>query len=125
MCLYYNIIQRLDSLYEDNPNKYWTLVKEIKDYWIQSEEQPPKISSEIWVNHFSTLFSIKEEFKRRNLSFEHCLPEKENVKSFTDLDFKIIKKEIHTGFKKSSVLDLYLMTNEMIKCGQTTYARFK
>jgi len=41
-----------------------------------------------------------EEFKSRNLSFEHCLHEKENVKSFTDLDFKIIKKEIHTAIKK-------------------------
>jgi len=100
MCLYYNIIQKLDSLYENNPNEYWTLVKEIKDDWIQSEEQPQKISSERCVNHFSTLFSIKEEFKSRNLSFEHCLHEKENVKSFTDLDFKIIKKEIHTAIIK-------------------------
>jgi hypothetical protein len=115
-----SLITKLDNLYDNNPAEYWSLVKDLKEEG-QEDDPAGKISSDVWVKHFTNLFNVKEDFQALDRKYQNLLHNIENKKSFTELDFRISEKEICKSInvlknKKSAGLDS--ITNEMIKAGQ-------
>jgi hypothetical protein len=118
------IMNKLDTLHDNNPNAYWKLLKDLRAEQ-QSQDQSMKISGEQWVNHFSTLFSVDKKFSTQNKYFEDPLAKSEKShQTFTPLDFAIKDKEIMDAIKhlknnKSAGLDG--IRNEMLKNQCTVY----
>ena len=115
-----SIITRLDSMLESNPSEYWELVNELKNEG-QKNDPSDKIQSEVWIKHFTNLFSVRENFKHLDAKYASMLKDAEKIKSFSNLDFVITEKEITKTIsslknKKSSGLDS--ITNEMLKASQ-------
>jgi hypothetical protein len=105
-------MQRLDSLYEINPNENWTLVKEIKEDCTQSEDQFQKLSLDRWVKHFSTPFSKNEEFKSRNLFLNNVCMKKRVLGHLLIWILKPPKRKKSIAIKKLK----NKKSSEMFKC---------
>ena len=54
-----DILEKLDNLSKNDPSEYWELVKELKDE-DNNEDPSSKISPDVWISHFSNLFSVKK-----------------------------------------------------------------
>ena len=116
------IIEKLDNLHNTDPSEYWKLVKELKDDENNDNDPSDKIAPDKWIDHFTSLFSVKQEFKRQNEIYTDLQREAEINKTFCELDFKITTKEVSAAIsklknKKSCGLDG--IKNEMLKSGQT------
>ena len=111
-----SIIERLDSLYENNPKAYWSLLDKLKNP--PSQKDSDEIPEETWFNHFKNL-NTDMSTESHNTAIQNDLLELEKIKIFTELDFSIRDKEIIDAVKslknnKSSGIDSLL--NEMFKC---------
>ena len=77
---------------ENNPSEYRELVKELKDEG-QASDPADKIPADEWIKHFTTLFSVQEDFKHIDLKYTNDLQNIEKIKTFSELDFAITEKE--------------------------------
>jgi hypothetical protein len=92
-----DLINQLNNLHASHPKAYWDLVKKLKDDNINNVD---KIHPSDWLNHFQSLG------KSENFTYPQKLeevltkiPQLENVKNFTELDFRIGKVEILRAIK--------------------------
>ena len=113
------IIDKLDTLYENDPSEYWKLVKDLKED-CQESDPSSKILADTWVNHFTKLFSVKNEFKDLDSKYSEFVSRLEKVKTFSELDMRISEKEILKaigGLKNKKSAGLDFISNEMLKAG--------
>ncbi|CAG2193106.1 unnamed protein product [Mytilus edulis] len=113
-----SVMNELDNLHDNNPNKYWDLLKELsKD---NNKSSSPDIPSNTWFEYFKDL--NKSKVNTPNDNFVNNFKQMEKEKIFSELDFQINDQEIITAIctlknKKSSGFDMIL--NEMLKCSQS------
>ena len=110
------LIDKLNSLYDSNPKAYWELVKKLKN---DDKDSANKISPSDWLDHFQSLG------KQDNFNTPEVLPQLaeelanlEQIKNFTELDFKISKDEITKGIqnlKNGKTLGPDGICNELLK----------
>ena len=109
------ILDKLDSMRENNPSSYWKLLDELKNS--DKIDKSENISSSEWIKHFSAL---NEQDSIPNSDILDKLRDLEKEKVFNELDYLISEKEISSCIKdlknkKSSGCDSIL--NEMLKYG--------
>ena len=109
------ILNKLDSMCENNPSLYWKLLDELKNS--DNVNKSEAISSSDWIKHFS---SLNEQKNIPNSEVLDKLKDLEKQKVFNELDYLISEKEISKCIKelknkKSSGCDSVL--NEMLKYG--------
>jgi hypothetical protein len=92
-----DLINKLNNLHDSHPKAYWDLVKKLKD---DNSSNIDKINPSDWFKHFQSL-GKSENFTHPGKLEEVLaqIPYMENVKSFTELDFKINKTEILQAIK--------------------------
>ena len=90
------IIDDLDQMHENSPKAYWELVKKLKEKKVTESN---KISPTEWYNHFSKL-ADKNNFKRPSVLKHKDFMNEQDIKSFSELDFKIKANEITKCVKK-------------------------
>lgn len=111
-------MDELDNLHENNPNKYWNLLKDLsKD---TNKSTSPDIPCNTWFDYFKEL--NKSKINTTDNNFINRFKQLEKEKIFSELDFQINDKEVITAIytlknKKSSGFDMIL--NEMLKCSQS------
>ncbi|MCG8046148.1 MAG: reverse transcriptase domain-containing protein [Candidatus Thiodiazotropha endolucinida] len=113
------ILNKLDSMLENNPSAYWKLLDELKDD-NKNHNKGEAISSSDWLKHFS---SLNDQTITPNTDFKDKLEYLEKEKVFNELDYLLSEKEILNGIKelknkKSSGCDSIL--NEMLKYGHSS-----
>ena len=112
------MIEKLQQLHDNDPKAYWKLLEDLKsDDSVRAE---PQISSDEWTDHFSSLNEIKHKFMTRADEISNLLEQKENVKEFNELDFKITPDELHAAtvsLKNNKAVGFYSISNEMLKAG--------
>ena len=86
------IIDKLDNLHENNPNAYWSLLKEISGTNVAPSVG--NISGNEWFNYFKKLSCKSNENDKNFREIKESLMELEKEKIFTELDVKISNKEI-------------------------------
>jgi len=92
------LINKLSCLHASNPKAYWDLVKKLKG---EETNNVSKISPKEWLDHFKSL-GKRENFKTPT-ALTHTptqLCELENIKNFTELDYRITKHEITKGINE-------------------------
>ena len=115
------LIEQLDNMYENDPEAYWKLLKNLKED--TNVNDPSKsVAADDWLQHFTNLSNIKQSFLNKNEEYEKKLDSFSQFKSFTELDIRISNKEVISAIKnlknnKSSGLDG--IKNEMLKHSQT------
>lgn len=117
-----NIVNKLDTLSENNPKQYWDLVNDLKNDRNDKTSYP--VDSNVWFNHFKALHSdVDNKFEDRLKNLEILLLEKEkNYNVFNSLDNIITFKEIASAIaslKNGKAKGLDCISNEMLKSGQT------
>ena len=115
------LITQLDNMYENDPEAYWKLLKGLKE---ESNVSDPSqsIAAEDWLQHFSSLYDIKQSFANKNERFEKSLDSISHLRTFSDLDIRITNKEVLLAIRnlknnKSSGLDG--IKKEMLKHSQS------
>ena len=112
------MIEKLQQLHDNDPKAYWKLLEDLKsDDSVRAE---PQISSDEWTDHFSSLNEIKHKFMTRADEISNLLEQKENVKEFNELDFKITPDELHAAtvsLKNNKAVGFDSISNEMLKAG--------
>ena len=115
------LITQLDNMYENDPEAYWKLLKGLKE---ESNVSDPSqsVAAEDWLQHFSSLYDIKQSFANKNEQFEKSLDSISHLRTFSDLDIRITNKEVLLAIRnlknnKSSGLDG--IKNEMLKHSQS------
>ena len=83
------IIDQLDSLLENNPKKYWSLLDDIANK--TDNNKTPDITAGTWFDYFSNL-NKKTNFSGKDLIDK--LEAIKNEKIYSELDNKINTKEI-------------------------------
>lgn len=116
------IINKLDCMYDNDPEAYWKLVKELKE---EDPHNDPslKISADNWLSHFSELFKIKEKSSSQDNYFENILDSSLDFRTFSELDTRISEKEVLLAIRnlknnKSASLDG--IKNEMLNASQSS-----
>lgn len=114
---YSSLINELDSLRENSPNKYWSLLRDLSAS--ENKSSPSEVSPDEWFHYFQDLNKLPEKFSTSSISKE--LKTLESQKIYTELDNKITCSEISKAIsslknKKSCGFDLIL--NEMLKNSQ-------
>jgi hypothetical protein len=115
-----SLIDKLDSLYEENPKLYWNIVNELQGKSEKSDSCA--VPSPTLVSHFKTLSELKSEFHNSYAQLSEKLKELEKINCFNELESIIMEKEIskaisHLKNHKSPGLDN--ISNNMIKHSQT------
>ena len=90
------ILNKLDSMLENNPSAYWKLLDELKGS-DKKKSKSEAISSSNWLKHFS---SLNEQTLTPNIEFEDKLQYLEQEKVFNELDYLFSEKEILKGIKE-------------------------
>ena len=79
-----SLIDKLDSLHEENPKLYWNIVNELQG---KSEKSGSyAVPSPTLVSHFKTLSELKSEFHNRYAQLSEQLKELEKINCFNELD---------------------------------------
>lgn len=79
-----SLIDKLDSLHEENPKLYWNIVNELQG---KSEKSGScAVPSSTLVSHFKTLSELKSEFHNRYAQLSEQLKELEKINCFNELD---------------------------------------
>jgi hypothetical protein len=110
------LIENLNNLYSNNPKSYWDMVKQLKE---TSPDGADKINPSEWQNYFTNLGkceNFQQPHKLTDIKKDVTLLE--SKPNFTELDFRIEKKEILQAMKnlkngKTSGPDG--LCNEMLK----------
>lgn len=116
-----NLVHKMDTLRENNPKAYWDLINQLK-HIDNNSDHSVKVEGSIWHNYFKKLNTLTDPQRERQDEIYKLVEDLENNDLSHDLDEKISDKEIAKAIKKlksgkSSGLDL--ISNEMIKAGQT------
>ena len=80
----------LDSLYDNNPKEYWSLLEKLKKKKDDKDGNTNPISDETWYNYFKDL-KISKTTKFHNPSVDAELLGLDKL--FTELDYKISANE--------------------------------
>lgn len=115
------IVNKLDSLYIDDPKQYWKLINDLRSEKHSSNCQT--VDLDVWVKHFKSLHTtVDKQFEKRLKDLDSLLAEKElNYTIFNKLDYRISEKEILcsiASLKYGKAKGLDLISNEMLKSGQ-------
>jgi hypothetical protein len=111
------IIDQLDSLLENNPKKYWSLLDDIANK--TDNNKIPDITAGTWFDYFSNL-NKKTNFSGKDLI--NYLEAIENEKNYSELDNKITTKEISdaiSSLKNNKASSFDSILNEMLKYSQS------
>ena len=111
-----DLISKIDSLHQNAPNQCWEILNSLRNDYQDSTDS--KITPEEWVSHFSNLNKTKQEYTNRVEVINELLKQKEKIKQYSNLDFKISDQEILKALNslktgKSKGLDG--ICNEMMK----------
>ena len=103
---------------DNNPKRYWNLVKELKELDANSVNGTNPISPEDWLKHFSKL--LFDDKQNRSTLLEERINEMLmlSCNSFSDLDFRITNDEIKkaiSSLKCGKATGLDKISSEMIK----------
>ena len=113
------LIEKLDSLHEQNPKVYWKLLDQLKRAKLNKDNKNElNISLSDWKNHFQVLSNSTGETDQGDEDFINKLVEKEK-----ELDFVITENEIEKtirSLKNSKASGLSMIINEMVKYDQLT-----
>ena len=111
------LIEKLDSLHEQNPKAYWKLLDQLKRAKLNKDNKNElNISLSDWKNHFQVLNNSTGETDQGDEDFISKLVEKEK-----ELDFVITENEIEKAIrslKNSKASGLSMIINEMLKYDQ-------
>jgi hypothetical protein len=92
-----DLISKLNNLHDCHPKAYWELVNKLKD---DSSHDVEKVTPSDWLSHFQSLGKSENFTKPMKLQqVLDQLPGMEDMKNFTELDFKINTTEIWQGIK--------------------------
>ncbi|MES9993748.1 MAG: reverse transcriptase family protein [Candidatus Thiodiazotropha sp.] len=111
-----NILDQLNDVSERNPKEYWRLVRDLKELENQSSKTNSPISPEEWIRHFSELLCSKN--RENSSEMEKVINEMSSNAYFTNLDYRITKKEIYAAVKNlnnGKACGLDRISAEMIK----------
>ena len=112
-----HILDQLNDMTDNNPKRYWNLVKELKELDANSVNGTNPISPEDWLKHFSKLlFTDKQNW---NSQLEERIKEMQSCNTFSDLDFRITRDEIKkaiSSLKSGKATGLDRISSEMVKC---------
>ncbi len=108
------LIEKLETLQNVNPRKFWSIYKDLSNMQKQHRETP--IPSSQWKDHFTELFNtpLKISETRQNFVSEALL--KTNL--FNELDFRLTLKEMRQqiySLKKNKAPGIDGLLNEMLK----------
>ncbi|CAG2244474.1 unnamed protein product [Mytilus edulis] len=111
-----SVVDELDNLHENNPNKYWNLLKDLsKD---TNKSTSPDIPCNTWFDYFKEL--NKSKINTTDNNFINRFKQLEKEKIFSELDFQINDKELILFSDKpllaspeSAVLMLWLLATGM------------
>jgi ribosomal protein L20 len=113
------LIEKLDSLHEQNPKAYWKLLDQLKRAKLNKDNKNElNISLSDWKNHFQVLNNSTDETDQGDEDFINKLVEKEK-----ELDFVITENEIEKAIRSlnnSKASGLSMIINEMVKYDQLT-----
>ena len=98
-----SLLKQIESLYDDNPKKYWQLIDELHEKDNTCNEHSSNISPSAWVNHFENLNELKAEFVEQIKNLENKLNCSEKEKCFTELDIKISETEISNAISSTNL----------------------
>ena len=85
------LISQLDNMYENDPEAYWKLLKNLKED--SSPNEPSQsISANERLKHFESLYKIKDKFSHQEEEFQNQLKDLTNVHTFSELDSRITEK---------------------------------
>ena len=92
------MITQIDNIYENDPEAYWKLIKDLKE---ESNVSDPfqSIAADDWLQHFSNLYNIKQSFINKNEEFEKNIDSITHLKTFSDLDILITSKKFFPQLK--------------------------
>ena len=116
------LIEKLDSLHEQNPKSYWKLLDQLKRTKLnKNNKNELNVSLSDWKNHFQVLNNSAGETHLGDENFVNKLAQKEEEIIFNELDFVISEDEIEKAIKSlknSKASGLSMIINEMVKYGQ-------
>ena len=92
------IISSLDSLHDNNPKAYWSLLEKLKKDNKDGNINP--ISDDTWYNYFKDL-NISKTTRFHNSSVDAELSVLEKLYILTDLNYKISAIEIYSAIGSS------------------------
>ena len=109
------IISSLDSLHDNNPKAYWSLLEKLKKDNKDGNINP--ISDDTWYNYFNDL-NISKTTRFHNSSVDAELSGLEKLYILTELDYRISAIEIYSaiGSSKNKSCGLDSLLNEMLNC---------
>ena len=113
-----DLINKLDTLYSNNPKEYWELVEKLKNDKDNFQKESSIDMSE-WKNHFENL--NKRPNKNNYLDLLEKLNKIEKEAVFNELDYKIKTEEVFAcikTMKNGKACGFNKVSNEMIKHGQ-------
>ena len=113
-----DLINKLDTLYSNNPKEYWELVEKFKNDKDNFQKESSIDMSE-WKNHFENL--NKRPNKNNYLDLLEKLNKIEKEAVFNELDYKIKTEEVFAcikTMKNGKACGFNKVSNEMIKHGQ-------
>ena len=105
---------------DNNPKRYWNLVKELKELDANAVSGTNPISPEEWLKHFNKL--LFEDKQNNCLQLEKRINEMLSCNTFSDLDYRITKDEIKQAirsFKCGKAIGLDRISSEMVKSSVT------
>ena len=88
---------KLLSISENNPTEFWNLIKKMRKWGSPNNEPADIIHPSEWLSHFKSLLN---EGPKTPQSLLQEIDSLENEPFFSELDFRISRKEIDCAFKK-------------------------
>ena len=92
-----SISEKLLSISEQNPTEFWSLIKRMRKWGSPGSDPADSIHPSEWLSHFKSLLNEGLKNPRSRLQEMESL---EKEPHFSELDFRISRKEIDTAFKK-------------------------
>ena len=86
-----NFMNKLDSLQENNPKLFWSLLNESKD---KQKSSDACISEDSWLKHFKSMFSIQASNQNRVEEVTHILKSASLPPGDKELDKPVSQREI-------------------------------
>ena len=113
-----SMIDKLDTLNDNNPRAYWNLVNSLLD--VKKRTTDSTLHPSQWLDHFIELNKVNESYSNRINQLQNKVSLLEKRQHFNELDFLITSTEISQAISnlkcnKSPGLDN--ISNHMIKHG--------